>query len=295
MIKVKHDSPLFGEIQEESPAPLKLRGSIHIGTSGFSFPDWTGVFYPPRLPRSDWLAYYAREFSAVEINATYYRIPPPATFQRMADETPEGFNFWVKVPGEVTHGDGDVAPVMDSFLDALKPLTESGKWRGALAQFPNSFAPSPHAWSRILKARDALRGEPLAVEFRRAEWLTAGVLERLAAEGLVSVTVDLPALDGLPATRSMVTGEFGYARLHGRNRAAWYDRRAGDRYDYEYSSTELEAWLPHVRTLDERAPSTFIFFNNCHAGQAVKNARMLKALLALELESTAKSISIDHS
>jgi uncharacterized protein YecE (DUF72 family) len=273
---------------ETPPTALKRRGEIYIGTSGFSFPDWVDVFYPRKLPRDEWLAYYAREFRAVEINATYYRIPPPASFEKMAEVTPDEFSFWVKVPGEVTHRDDDVATIMSSFMAATLPLAESGKWRGALAQFPNSFRPSENAWHRILQTRDHLTDKPLAVEFRNDDWMTEEVIAKLDAEGLVYVTVDLPNISGLPKTQTAVTGGIGYARLHGRNRAAWYDHAAGDRYDYDYSPAELEGWLPHIHSLDERAAATFIFFNNCHAGQAVKNARKLRELLMLELESAEK-------
>jgi len=278
-----------GELFPETPPmALKRRSEIYIGTSGFSFPDWVGVFYPRKLPRDEWLAYYAREFRAVEINATYYRIPPAASFEKMAEATPDEFAFWVKVPSEVTHRDDDVATIMSSFMDATLPLAESGKWRGALAQFPNSFRPSENAWRRILQTRDHLTDKPLAVEFRNEDWMTEEVIAKLDAEGLAYVTVDLPNISGLPKTRTAVTGGIGYARLHGRNRAAWYDRAAGDRYDYDYSPAELEEWLPHIHLLDERAAATFIFFNNCHAGQAVKNARKLREMLMLELESAEK-------
>jgi len=82
--------------EEQFPQPLKRLGKIQIGTSGYSFNDWQGPFYPKGLQRGQWLSYYARHFSVVEINVTYYRTPSPSAFQSMVEKTPEGFEFWVK-------------------------------------------------------------------------------------------------------------------------------------------------------------------------------------------------------
>ena len=268
-----------GLFADSYPEPIKRHGRIYIGTSGYSFPDWTGVFYPPRLPKNEWLSYYSLEFPAIEINATYYRLPPASTFAGMARRTPPEYPFWVKLPGEATHGDNALDGVMLGFLEAIKPLHESGRLVGVLAQFPNSFRPVPRSLDKIRRLKELCATTELAVEFRRDDWQRPEIFGLLQSEGLVSVIVDLPKIAGLPVTHELVTSGIGYIRFHGRNSAAWYDPAKGDRYDYEYSLEELKLFAELALRVDEKANATFIFFNNCHMGQAVKNARMLRELL----------------
>jgi len=269
---------------DEIPKPLKRHGDIHIGTSGFSFADWQGAFYPKGLPHGQWLAYYASKFTVVEINATYYHIPRPEIFAGMAERTPQTFGFWVKLPGEATHGSAQLEPVMNSFLNSVQPLKDSGKLLGLLAQFPASFKPDQSNLERIVRIHDLVHDIPLAVEFRWDDWLTDETFAFLEDRRLIFVAVDLPTLRGLPSPITRTTGAANYVRFHGRNRQTWYNPQAGDRYDYEYSSSELEEWLPRVQAMDEMAPVSYLFFNNCHAGQAVKNARMMRELLAREFD-----------
>jgi len=277
--------------KEEAVKPIEQYGKIHIGTSGYSFVDWRGTFYPNRLKRERWLAFYARHFTAVEINATYYRTPPPATFQTMAERTPDDFEFWVKVPGTATHTDEDFSREMKQFLEAVRPLAEAGKLKGYLAQFPYSFRRSKEAFDRLSRLHDAVdtraqAGEmELAIEFRHKEWLARETFDFLKTRGLVYVIVDLPPLPNLPGSEVHITGQVAYVRFHGRNSQNWFDQQLGDRYDYEYSSSQLKEWLPHITSLAEEGSTSYIFFNNCHAGQAVKNARMLRQLLEIEFDN----------
>ncbi|HID10454.1 MAG TPA: DUF72 domain-containing protein, partial [Candidatus Latescibacteria bacterium] len=115
---------------------------VRIGTSGYSFEDWRGTFYPENLPKAEMLPYYARHFDLVEVNATYYRIPPPYTFRRMLQKVPEGFGFTAKVPKEWTH-EGKGGEVAGPFREAIVPLVEAGVLLGLLAQFPWRFRDTP--------------------------------------------------------------------------------------------------------------------------------------------------------
>lgn len=271
-----------GLFDQPAPEPLRRRGVIHIGTSGYVFPDWRGVFYPERLPQRRWLEFYAAEFSSVEINATYYRIPPRSTFESMAERTPDHYPFWVKLPGEVTHGTAEVEPIMTQFFDALEPLHTAEKLAGVLAQFPQSFRPGEAALEKVGRLRELCRSAPLAVEFRRRDWQTAATYEFLRREHIIVVIPDLPRLSGLPEAEIQVTADVAYVRFHGRNSKTWHDPSQGDRYDYEYSLDQLRNWRPKIRALEEVVAGTFIFFNNCHMGQAVKNAMMLRELLSAD-------------
>ncbi len=272
-----------GLFEEPPPEPLRGHGVIHIGTSGYSFPDWEGVFYPPKLPKKEWLAYYSGQFSAAEINATYYRLPPATTFETMARKTPEGYPFWVKLPGGVTHGSESLETLMSAFFESVAPLHETGRLAGCLAQFPPSFRPCADTFDKLRKLRDLSKDIRLAVELRRDDWQSVVTGDFLRREGLVHVVADLPRLPGLPSCEPLVVNEVAYFRLHGRNVATWFDSTKGDRYDYDYSLDELRGFLPLIEVLDEKALQTFVFFNNCHMGQAVKNARMLRELLRGEL------------
>ena len=71
---------------------------IYFGTSGFSYDDWVGNFYPPGMPKRDWLIYYAREFDACEVNSSFYALPKPSVLKGMVDKTGEGFQFSIKDP-----------------------------------------------------------------------------------------------------------------------------------------------------------------------------------------------------
>ncbi len=145
---------------------------IHIGTSGYSFKDWKGPFYPIKITNSEMLEFYSRHFKVVEINSTYYAIPKPQTFQRMAEKTPEDFQFIVKANGGMTHQRTDNAGVFEQFEDAVQPLVESGKLKGILAQFPWSFKNSEQNRRYLKEYADRLSKHPLIVEFRHISWIS---------------------------------------------------------------------------------------------------------------------------
>src|SRR5581483_6575840 len=119
----------------ELTPPLDWR----LGTMGFGYSDWSGVFYPRDLKPSDFLAFYARYFNAVELDTTFHAIPPPDRVRRWRDETPGGFRFAAKAPKAVTHEgilDHHVDPMFE-FLDSIGQLGE--KLAVVLLQFPPSF------------------------------------------------------------------------------------------------------------------------------------------------------------
>ena len=288
---------------------------ILIGTSGYSFPDWVGPFYPPGLDRSRMLDYYVRQFSTVEVNATYYRIPPPSTMHSMERRTPPEFEFVVKANQEMSHAQSLDAELYRSFHRALQPLRIAGKLSGVLAQFPYAFRRSGAGESFVKELKRRMEGMPLFVEFRHNSWIQDEVFDLMEKEGLGYVSVDEPDLPGLIPPVARVTGTVGYVRLHGRNKANWWgsgNRRSGaagavgtragsgaspasgaraangatrgasgDRYDYLYSEAELKEWADKIRELSRKTQKTFVFFNNCHVGQAATGAKLMRKLLEL--------------
>lgn len=253
-------------------------GEIRIGTSGYSFKDWRGVFYPEGLPDRDMLRFYSKHFDAVEINSTYYRIPSPKTFESMARKTPEGFEFTVKAHQEITHVRGDVEGAVEAMKESIKPLVESGKFGGMLLQFPYSFKLSDENVGYLRRVRDLLGEYPLFVEFRHRSWIKARIFELLRELGMGYCCVDEPRLRGLVPPVIAATSDVGYVRFHGRNAAKWWEGNSSERYDYLYSEEELLEWKPRIEELASWTDKTYVFFNNCHAGQAAVNAQMMLKL-----------------
>jgi uncharacterized protein YecE (DUF72 family) len=276
-------------VQQELFGPEQPRGDtgtpgspLRIGTSGYSFPDWVGPFYPKGTSGPAMLDHYARHFNSVEINSSYYRIPAPRTLARMAEKTPADFQFLVKLHQDMTHKNSTDRALYAEFKRSLAPLRESGKLRGLLAQFPWGFRKTPEALRHIAFLGEVLHRDPLNVEFRRDEWDAPDVLDYLRARGIGYCCVDEPALPGLMPQRATATSDIAYLRFHGRNSASWWGRGGGDRYDYDYSEQELREWLGRIRELAQKARQVYVFFNNCHAGHAASNAMLMRELLRRE-------------
>jgi uncharacterized protein YecE (DUF72 family) len=254
--------------------------AIHVGTSGYSFPDWVGPFYPPGTKSGDFLAHYARHFGCVEVNSTWYRIPKPDVLERMQRKTPEGFRFVVKVNRAMTHDAEPPEATWGELTRAIQPLKDAGKYHGLLAQFPWAFRRDDAAKARLERLRERLGDEPLWVEFRHDSWMHPRLADWLRVRRIGYCAVDEPALRGLLPPVTHLTTDTGYVRLHGRNTKTWWAREGGgDRYDYEYSEAELMQWVERVRVLAGQAKQTYLFFNNCHAGQAARNAKLMEELL----------------
>ena len=268
-----------------NPAPGDARADqatgrrIIIGTSGYSFADWVGPFYPQGTKAADFLSFYARHFDAVEVNATYYRVPDAGMLERMEKKTPDGFRFVVKLYHAMTHESSLDPALYREFLSALRPLKDAGKYDGLLAQFPWAFKRTPDHRRHLKAMRDLLAGEPLFVEFRHDSWLTPELEPSLREHRIGYCAVDEPQLAGLVPPVTMVTAEDAYVRFHGRNAQTWWGREGGDRYDYDYREDELKEWVKKVTALAEQARRTYLFFNNCHAGQAARNAKLMQELL----------------
>lgn len=297
------------------------RGRLRIGTAGWSYRDWKGRFYPSApSPGFDALTYYAEHFDTVEVNTTFYRIPRHDVVAAWAERAPDGFVFAVKLLGELSHGDAPAtAAAFGPFVDALRPLVESGKLGCVLAQFPPSFRPHPSSFDVLTALPDRLAGIPAVVEFRHADWMSPRrrpvTVELLRSLGLGFVNVDEPQVRGNMPPSDVRTSEIGYVRLHGRNAPDWWPRiprrraeafrraiartsastgertaregrldaaleiQKAQRYNYLYSRLELTEWLPRIEQIRRQAATTFIVTNNHYLGQAVANAKMLQRLL----------------
>ncbi|MEW5882670.1 MAG: DUF72 domain-containing protein [Armatimonadota bacterium] len=271
------------------------RPRILLGTAGFHFDDWVGPFYPNNLQPSSWFEFYAQEFPCLELNATFYTWIATRTMQRFADRAPERFRFNVKVHRSLTHEIADLDKGVAAMLDTARPLREADKFGCFLAQFPQSFHPSPQRETYVQRLAESL--QPLCVEFRSADWQSEGSARLAEESGFSIVAVDGPSLEGLPTLAPPPVSSRGYVRLHGRNRGKWYrHEEAWERYDYLYSEDELKEVVPVVLDVASRVASrassgassegggvgeTYVVFNNHYGAQAVTNARQMAALLGL--------------
>jgi uncharacterized protein YecE (DUF72 family) len=253
---------------------------IRIGTSGYSFDDWRGNFYPAGINRGKMLDHYANYYDTTEINSTYYRIPHPAVMYNMVKKTKPTFDFTVKVNQNMTHERKDIEKPTAEFLESVRPISDRGQLHGLLAQFPYSFKYSPPNLDYLKRCHDLLFPHRMFIEFRHDSWLRRDVFAFLKERNIGYVSVDGPRLRGLLPPDLVTTIDTAYIRLHGRNAEKWWDGGA-DRYDYLYNDDELEEWKKKIEDLQDRVKKTYIFFNNCHLGQAVKNARQMKQKLSL--------------
>ncbi len=262
--------------------------SIRVGTSGFSFADWRGNFYPADIDKGRLLDYYVQKFDTVEINSTYYGIPQPRVFENMARKAGKArgkFDFMVKVPQSFTHRRTDLESDRRKFIEAVRPLAMAGKLSGLLAQFPYSFKYAPDNLDYVAICREAVDPHQLYVEFRHNSWVNRTMYDRFRAEGIGYVAVDEPALPGLLNPDCFATTDTAYVRLHGRNAEQWWD--GGQlRYDYSYSDDELAYWKGKLAKTMKKVKEAYVFFNNCHLGQAARNAGQFSEMISSQPTET---------
>ncbi len=236
-----------------------------IGTSGWSYDHWDGVLYPHGLPPRDRLARYVEVFDTVEVNATFYRWPPPAAFASWRRRLPEGFELTVKAPRGLTHARRLFGPEewIDRMATGLHQL--AGRRGPLLVQLPPTMERDDDRLDWFL-ARVPGWMRP-AVEFRHPSWAddaVFAVLERHRTAYCVMSGARLPCL--LRATSDLV-----YIRLHGPDRRSLY---AGS-----YSNDDLAWWADRIREWEAQDHSVYAYFNNDGGGNAVRDALTLRALL----------------
>lgn len=248
----------------------------YIGTMGFSYKDWSGVFYPQDMPARSWLTYYSRIFNAAEIDSTFYGTPRIETVKRWAAQTPEGFRFSLKVPRVITHDLSlvGVAGLMQEFVTVVETL---GKKLGViLVQFPPSFDASRHADLDVFLS-ELPRGPSYAVEVRDQSWYTAEneTAALFEKHGVAWAATQYP---GLPRNIN-VTAPFIYIRWIGRHGS--FDHHTHERLD---RTTDLKSWWEKIHAVQDRLESVYGFTNNDYAGFAPMTANRFKEIAGLPVE-----------
>ncbi|MGE5631275.1 MAG: DUF72 domain-containing protein [Caulobacteraceae bacterium] len=255
---------------------------IYVGTSGYSYKDWIGPFYPEGVKPGDMLSIYSGVFGFTEINSTYYKIPNSFMFYNMQKKTGDEFVFTVKLHQSMTHSRDATDKDYNDFIKAVDVLQQAGKLGCLVAQFPYSFHCSKENMDYMLRLKERFIDCDIAVEFRNSRWVNEENFEFLRQNSLGYVCVDEPSIAGLPDRQAVSTSRVSYIRFHGRNDEKWWNHNeAYERYDYLYKEDELEQWKNKIRKLEEESENCFISFNNHFRAQAVINGIMLKKMLGI--------------
>jgi len=262
---------------------------IRCAPAGWSYADWQGRVYPRPKPKGFHpLAYLADYVGGVELNASFYALPRLQWVERWARlvERAPTFRFTAKLHQSFTHerlpdDDAELDRRARAFRAALAPLERADRLSGTLVQFPHSFRASPATWRHLDRLGAVLGPVPRVLEVRHASWFGPGELERLGRAGWSVAALDLPAASDHPPEEFPPTGPLGYLRLHGQNRAAWFDRDADrdQRYDWLYGPDELDRIEARVRHLAGEVDETWVVTNNHFEGKSVANALELEARL----------------
>jgi uncharacterized protein YecE (DUF72 family) len=256
------------------------------------------------------LAYYAQQFSLVEVDSTYYSPPAERTAAAWVDRTPSGFTFNIKAFSLLTQHPTrpaalykDVRPATDKkniylkdldpgtvdivwqrFVEALTPLQGAGKLGAILFQFPQWFPIARRNKQYILECKERCAPMTICIEFRNATWMSednqAETLDFLASYALPYVCVDMPQghASSIPPVLA-ATAPTAVVRFHGHS-DKWTSHDIYERFGYLYSEQELREWAPRVRELSRQAETTQVLMNNCYRDYAQTNARQLADLLA---------------
>ncbi len=254
---------------------------IYIGTSGYDYLDWKGCFYPETIKRQDFLGFYSEQFSTLELNFSYYKMPSSKQLAGILDRSQGKLQISIKAHESLTHR-VDSVRWKDSaaeFIGSLDPLMQAEKLAAVLMQFPYSFHYTPDNRRYLDLLLKQMHAAPLVVEFRNAEWLNKRVFDALRNRNVGFCSVDTPRLRGLPAPVDIVTSDIAYIRFHGRNENNWWGSDAAARFDYKYNKDELMPWIDRIAAMLQRSQSMHVFFNNHRRGQAPADAKQLQQLL----------------
>jgi uncharacterized protein YecE (DUF72 family) len=241
-----------------------MHGSgIHIGTSGWSYRHWSGVFYPPELKPDKYLEYYQSRFSCVELNASFYHLPREITVTGWMMRTPETFVFCPKMSRFVTHRLRlkDAAGSLERFFTVFAPLKL--KTGPVLMQLPPSLTYDPALTEDFFSLLTEKYTEyRFAWEIRHASWLNAGFFNLLNRSNMGFVIADSGRR--FPYHEA-VTASFVYIRLHGREQL----------YASDYQDHDLSLLAQKIIGWHTEKKEIWVFFNNDFHGFAVKNAERL--------------------
>jgi len=240
-----------------------MEQAIRIGTSGWTYPHWRGVFFPAELSKSKWLEYYAAHFDTVELNASFYSLPKLKTFENWYNRTPEHFLWAVKASRYITHTKRLKEPKesLERFSAACCGLKE--KLGIILFQLPPSLSFDEKVFEGFCQSLNPSQRH--ALEIRHPSWLSEHVFFMLTKYNIAFCISDTA---GRYPFHEAITADFVYVRLHGAQKL----------YASEYSDHELEIWARKIKSWQR---DTYVYFDNDFSGYGIKNAGQLKKILGL--------------
>jgi uncharacterized protein YecE (DUF72 family) len=280
---------------------------LRIGTAGWSYKDWEGIFYPPGMSRRKIhpLEYLARFFDTTEINTSFYGPLKPELAKlwcRKVTGVNQKFLFTAKLYRAFTHS--PIAVMEPTSAATIRPtdedekltregldaIADEGKLGALLIQFPVSFKNTSLNRDYLAQLLRQFIEYPRVVEVRHSSWNDPATLASFAQENVGFCNIDQPILGRSLAPTEHVTGAIGYIRLHGRNYEHWFadnasdsgDRKPGsvnDRYNYLYNERELSGWKDRILNIAEKAQATYVITNNHFESKAGVNALELKAMI----------------
>jgi uncharacterized protein YecE (DUF72 family) len=295
---------------------------VRCGIAGWIDKELIGSkrFYPPGATSSEErLQFYASQFPMVEVDSSYYGMPSRKNSELWIARTPSGFVFDVKsfslftqhptnpralppeiraeLPAALVEKKSlyleQLAPEVvdaawEAFRDALEPLRAAGRLGAVFFQFPPWLFPSTKNLAHIEQCQERMHGFPVAVEFRRREWLderhAAGTLAFLRSRGIPYVAVDAPQGFGtsMPPVFETTSQRLAVVRFHGRNRRNWDLKGAPPsvRFQHNYTDAELGEWVPRIQAMQDSVEEVHAIMNNNYSNWATANARRLEELLA---------------
>ncbi len=238
---------------------------LFIGTSGYIYKDWVDKFYPKDLTQKEYLSFYAKYFTTVEINATFYRSFPKTVFEKWQEQTPEDFCFTIKGSRFITHVKRlkDIDDSIVLFFENASGLLH--KLGVVLWQFPKSFVYTSETKERFIHFLALLpTSSRQVVELRHVSWFTEEVYGMLSQHNIGFVINDTSAF---PA-KDVITSDVAYIRFHGPTRL----------YASSYSREQLNEWASAIKTYLKKY-DVYCYFNNDISGYAIENALSLKRLI----------------
>ncbi len=252
-----------------------MAGRIRIGTQGWNYDAWVGPFYPEGTRVTEFLSIYGRAFDTVEVDSTFYAVPPASTVRSWAQRTPRDFKFALKLPQEITHERRlrDAEDVAEQFFESARELGD--KLGPVLIQLGPEFGPNElPALTKFLPSLP--RDISFAIEFRQRGWIHEGILALLAEHHVALALTDarwIPRKQMLDLA-ARPTADFVYIRWMGPDREIVdYSRIQVDR------RRELELWTRAIGALSERGYHVYGYVNNHFAGHSPASARELQTLL----------------
>ncbi len=243
---------------------------IRIGTSGWSYKDWAGNFYPSNLDDTGYLSYYATKFNTVEIDSTFYGVPRKTTIENWYKSVPDDFKFSAKFPQSITHKSDltDIDEELTKFLNTISGLKE--KLGPLLMQFPYSF--KPEMSGNLFNFIKSLPNDfEYVLEVRNKKWLNDKFYDELRRHSIGLALLDHPWMPKPQITTSRIL----YVRFLG-------DRKnIPDDFSYERDDKkqDLQNWRKLVKILEEKTDDFYGYFNNHYSGHSPTTAKRFMEML----------------